>query len=309
MKNEDDKVHESADRTVVTSIEKVEPSDQKRAYILFLAGPLVGKLHLLEEGKTIIGRSPDVTIPVNDNRVSRRHLCISVQGDVATIEDLGSTNGTFVNGKRVTTHVLADGDKIQVSSATIFKFALQDQTENIFHKELYKMAVVDPVTGVYNKRYFQERIKEELSLARRSKGGLALIMIDIDHFKNVNDTHGHLAGDMILHQVAALLRGDIRQEDLLARYGGEEFAVIVRGGTEEQTVQLAERMRKTVESAPITFEEKNIPVTISLGVAALEEGHDYTDPNALIQAADECLYHSKQHGRNKTTSTSAMGKT
>lgn len=307
MKNEDEKVHESADRTVITAIEKVEPSDQKRAYILFLAGPLVGKLHLLEEGKTVVGRSPDVTIPVNDNRVSRRHLCIAVQGNVATIEDMGSTNGTFVNGQRVTTHVLADGDKIQVSSATIFKFALQDQTENIFHKELYKMAVVDPVTSVYNKRYFQERIKEELSLARRSKGGLALIMIDIDHFKGVNDTHGHLAGDMVLHQVAALIHGDIRQEDLLARYGGEEFAVIVRGGTEEQTVQLAERMRKTVESASITFEEKTIPITISLGVAAISEAQDYADTNALIQAADERLYYSKQHGRNKTTSASEMG--
>lgn len=296
--------HEPTEGTVITSIENVAPVDQKRAYILFLAGPLVGKLHLLEEGTTTIGRSNEATIPINDTRISRRHVALRVEGERVTLEDLGSTNGTFINGQRMKTHGLRDGDKIQISSSTIFKFALQDHTENIFHKELYKMAVIDPVTNIYNKRFFQERLREELSHARRAKAPLSLIMIDIDHFKQVNDTYGHLAGDMILHQVAELLKHVIRQEDILARYGGEEFGVILRGSGEATAVVLAERMRQMVGTATITFEKHTIPVTISLGVAALDREHDYPESDAFIQAADACLYQSKQQGRNRTTAVS-----
>ncbi|MBI2346978.1 MAG: GGDEF domain-containing protein [Deltaproteobacteria bacterium] len=292
-----------SDGTIITQIDETAATEPKRAYILFLSGPLVGKLHLLEEGDTVIGRGTEATIAINDNRISRRHVQIRLQGETALIEDMGSTNGTFVNGHRVQQQKLCDGDKIQVSSSTIFKFALQDKTENIFHKELYRMAIVDPVTNVYNKRYFLERLKEEFSLARRGKQPLALVMIDIDHFKLVNDTHGHLAGDLVLQQVAALLKEMVRQEDLLARYGGEEFAVLLRGTSEDKAMTLAERMRATTAAAPFRFEQQNISVTISLGIAAMEPDRDYTDPTQFIKAADECLYYSKEHGRNRATST------
>ncbi|MBI4366686.1 MAG: diguanylate cyclase [Deltaproteobacteria bacterium] len=307
MSESDGKKAEHVESTVVTAIAEVAGAEGKRAYILFLAGPLVGKLHLLEDGVTVIGRSNDVTIPINDSRISRRHVQIRVENASGVLEDLGSTNGTFVNGCRVSTHALADGDKIQISSSTIFKFALQDQTENIFHKELYKMAVLDPVTNVHNKRFFLERFKEEFSHARRAKHPLGLILLDIDHFKQVNDTHGHLAGDMVLHQVAGRVKETVRQEDIVARYGGEEFAVIVRGATEEQTAALAERIRSVVAATPCQFEARTIPITVSGGVAALTPAHDFAEPNALIQATDDCLYSSKQHGRNRITTLS--GKT
>lgn len=294
-------VSREVEHTVVTAIERVEGPGPKRAYILFLSGPLVGKLHMLAQGKTVMGRSREASLVVSDNRVSRQHLEIDVAGDRAIIRDLGSTNGTFVNGQKVAEHRLVDGDKVQISSVTIFKYALQDHTENVFHKELYKMAVTDPVTALYNKRYFLERLKEEFSHARRASAPLALIMIDIDFFKRVNDTHGHLAGDMVLHQVSQVLKGIVRTEDLLCRYGGEEFSVLLRDADAASAAALAERMRAQVAGSAFSFEGTAIPVTISLGVAALTPQQPKPDPDALIQSADQALYASKQGGRNRVT--------
>lgn len=295
------KEKDAAEKTIITQVTHVEGETTKRAYILFLSGPLIGKLFHLQDGCTSIGRATDADITVADPRISRHHSKIDVQAEDIIIEDLGSTNGTFVNGKRASRQKLSDGDKIQISSSTVFKFALQDKTENIFHKELYKMAVVDPVTNVYNKRFFIERLKEEFSHSRRSKIPMALLMVDVDFFKKVNDTHGHLAGDMLLHQLAKIMKDMIRNEDVLARYGGEEFAAILRGTNKTGAYNLAERIRQKVASAPLIFEEKKIPVTISIGVAALDDGLKHDTQEEFIKDADEKLYQSKQNGRNKTT--------
>lgn len=291
----------SHDSTVITSIEKLDTDQERKAYILFLSGPLQGKLYCLDLEQTIVGRAEDVDIPINDARISRHHFRISIEGGKAFIEDLGSTNGTFVNGKRVKHHELQNGDKIQISSSTVIKFAFGDKGERMFHDEFYQMANFDAVTGIYNKRFFNERFKEEFSHAKRNKTPLSLIMIDIDFFKKTNDTHGHLAGDFVLHQVAQAIKGIIRGEDILARYGGEEFVVVLRGIELTGAVLLAERIRKNLEDTPATFEEKKIPVTISAGVATLS-GDNFKTPTDLIAAADEQLYRSKQGGRNKVSS-------
>jgi diguanylate cyclase (GGDEF)-like protein len=293
---------ETAEKTIITQVTKFEEASPKKVYIIFLSGPLIGKLYHLQEGITVLGRASDANISIADNRISRHHLQIEVNGENVTIEDLGSTNGTFINGERITKHDLVDGDKIQISSATVFKFALQDKTENIFHKELYKMAVIDPVTNIYYKRFFLERLAEEFSHAKRSKLGLALLMIDIDFFKKVNDTHGHLAGDMILHRLASMVRTMVRGEDVLARYGGEEFVAILRQTNKTGAFNLAERIRMKVAGNPIEFEGHKIPVTISIGVASLDEGKDHATPDDLIKDADDKLYASKENGRNRTTS-------
>lgn len=300
MTTEPKKKPHDTEKTIFTAIERSEV-DQKQAYILFLSGPLVGKLHMLADGPTIIGRSPDATLCVNDNRVSRHHTKITLQGGRAVLTDLGSTNGTYVNGQKADQHPLQDGDKVQLSSATIFKFALQDQTENVFHKELYKMAVVDAVTNIYNRRYLLERLKEEFSHARRMKKPLSLLILDIDFFKQVNDTHGHLAGDLVLHQVAQRLQASVRAEDLLARYGGEEFAILQRDADAASALGLAERLRTAVGSAPMMFEQTPILVTISLGVATITVDRTFDSTEAFIQCADDALYQSKQHGRNRVT--------
>lgn len=292
---------DTAEKTIITQVTKLPDESTKKAYILFLSGPLIGKLLHLQNGVTIIGRAPDADIVINDQRISRHHVQIAVDSEEVVIEDMGSTNGTFINGQRVKKNDLHDGDKIQISSATIFKFALQDRTENIFHKELYKMAIIDPVTNIYNKRFFIERLNEEFSHAKRSKSGLSLLMIDIDFFKKVNDAHGHLAGDMLLHQLAKTFRSMVRNEDILARYGGEEFVAILRTTNKAGAHLLAERIREKVASAPLDFEKQKIPITISIGVASLDEAKNHDTPEDLIKDADEKLYQSKQNGRNRTT--------
>jgi len=292
---------EIVEKTIITKVTKLDDISQKKAYILFLSGPLIGKLLQLNEGITIIGRATEADIEINDARISRHHVRIEVAGGKVIASDMGSTNGTFVNGVRISKRELTDGDKIQISSQIVFKFAFQDKTENIFHKELYKMAIIDPVTNIYNKRYFLERLNEEFSHARRTKIPISILMIDIDFFKKVNDTHGHLAGDMILQKLADIIKQKIRNEDIIARYGGEEFISLLRGTGKEGALVLAERIRLFIEGVNFEFEGHKIKITISIGISSLEPGADFPTHEDFIKAADEKLYYSKEHGRNRTS--------
>ncbi len=290
---------EIRDQTVVTEIPDLDRKE-KQAYIVFLSGPLVGKIHLLEEGTVRMGRAADIDIPINDLGISRHHLQIQLRQGVARVKDLGSTNGTYLNGNRVKEAELKDGDKIQISSSTIMKFAYQDKVENIFHTELYRMAVVDALTGAYNKRFFEERFREEFSYCLRNNVPLSLLMVDIDHFKNVNDEHGHPAGDFILSHVTALLRSIVRREDIVARYGGEEFAIVLKATPSEGATILAERMRRLIDESTFDFEEKRIHVTISVGIATLN-AQNLPDAEAMVKTADSFLYNSKNKGRNRVS--------
>lgn len=299
---------ESIDQTVITSITKMAGQKPKRPYLMFLAGPLLGKLFPLNEGETVLGRSPEADIVINDSRISRKHLQITVEGEAVLVKDLGSTNGTFVNGEKVTTEqVLHEDDKIQISPATIFKFSLADEDEKIAFDELYELGVLDPLTSVNNKRSFIARLKEELSHSRRTKIDLSLLMIDIDFFKKINDTYGHLAGDHVLIKLSKILQAMTRHEDIVARYGGEEFAVILRNTNEDGATLLAERIRTSVEGNILKFEEDEIKITISIGIASLSEKNDFESYTHFIAAADKCLYFSKEHGRNRTTNLSQFG--
>jgi diguanylate cyclase (GGDEF)-like protein len=299
------KKKDSVDSTVVTTIEKIEAPEDIKAYILFLSGPLQGKLYELEHGRTSIGRADDVNIPINDSRVSRYHFQINVTPGEAILEDLGSTNGTYVNGHKAQSHKLQSGDKIQISSSTIIKFAFGDAGERMFHDEIYNLANFDAATGIYNKQFFKKRFEEEFAFAKRTPKGMSLLMCDIDFFKKVNDTHGHMAGDFVLNHVAQIIKKTIRDEDVLARYGGEEFVVILREIGEEGAYKLAERIRESISITPVEFEGSNILVTLSIGVASLED-ETIESPKALIATADEMLYSSKENGRNRTTSAHHM---
>lgn len=292
---------ETHDETVITPIPQLDKDKkEKHAYIVFLSGPLVGKIHLLEEGAIKLGRATEADIPINDLGISRHHLQIENQKGVVRIKDLGSTNGTYLNGLRVQEAELCDGDKIQISSSTIIKFAYQDKVENIFHTELYRMAVVDALTGAYNKRYFEERLREEFTYCLRNNVPLSLLMLDIDYFKEVNDTHGHQAGDFILGHIAALTKSLIRSEDILARYGGEEFAVILKATDPKGGITIAERIRRIIDESIFEFEGKKIHLTVSLGIATLSF-KNFGDYEALVKAADQFLYQSKFNGRNRVS--------
>jgi len=300
MKKDHDAEHD--DRTEATFISDI-PSlgKDKDAYIIFLSGPLMGKLHLLKDGKVILGRGNDVDIPINDLGISRHHAAIEFQKGTAVLKDLGSTNGTFINGHRVEESQLKDGDKIQISSSTILKYSYQDRTENIFHNELYRMAVVDALTGAYNKRYFEERIKEEFSYCLRNRLPLSLVLYDIDHFKKANDTYGHPAGDYVLGRIATLTKSVIRNEDIFARYGGEEFAVVLKTTDSSGALMLAERLRRLIDESDFEFEGKKIHITVSIGIATLSD-ENFSDWEAMLKLADTLLYKSKNGGRNRVTS-------
>src|SRR6185312_5151465 len=204
----------------------------------------VGEMYKITAESTVIGRGQQADIQVIDEGISRRHAEIMHVGGEIVIRDLGSTNGTYCNGDRISEHHLTDGDKIQVGSTTILKFTFHDSLDESFQRQMYESALRDGLTKIFNKKYFLDRLESEFAYAVRHKTPLSLVMFDIDHFKKINDTHGHLAGDYALAELANLVSQTIRQEDVFARYGGEEFAVICRGVDLVGAAAFGERIRR-----------------------------------------------------------------
>ena len=273
----------------------------ERAYLVILAGPQMGEMVKLEPGKAIVvGREEGVGLLLMDDGVSRQHARLILQGDGVLLNDLGSRNGTFVNGSKVTERRLADGDKIQIGVATTIKFTFTDNLEEEYQRRLVEAALKDPLTGIYNRRHFDERMQAEFAAARRHGTPLSLLVIDVDHFKQINDNHGHLAGDALLKVVARALSEGLRKEDILARYGGEEFVVIARGTSLAGATQFAERLRECIERASCNWQGAELRVTASIGLAQL--GADMT-VQQLIDAADRGVYQAKNGGRNQVCAT------
>lgn len=286
------------DETIVASITELEGLQQKKPAMDILGGPAMGQQILLEEGDLTWGRSREADVFVEDEAISRYHFKVSVRDRLATIEDLGSTNGTYINGKRVERQLLQSNDKIQISSNTVLRFSYVDPIDTDVHQRFYEMALFDPVTQAHTKRYFLDRIQHEVAYSKRKSLPLSLIIFDLDHFKNVNDTYGHPAGDCVLQRVAELTQEMIRTEDVFARYGGEEFVILMRDAREAPARALAERLREAVEKKLFEFEGQMIPVRISAGVACCSDKHA-GEAKDLIQWADQALYYSKNNGRNQ----------
>ncbi len=293
------------DETVVTQIGKLEGITEKEPAVDFLGGPSMGQQVILEEGEYVFGRSKDANVVVEDDAISRYHFKVKVKDKIVTIEDLESTNGTFVNGIRIKQQVLGTNDKIQISSATVLRFSYVDLIDKNTHERFYEMALYDAVTLAHTKRYFLDRINHEFTHSKRRNFNLSLMIFDLDHFKKVNDTFGHPAGDFILQKVSETTKSLIRNEDIFARYGGEEFVILMRDTDEADAVKLAERIRRKIENARFVFEAQYIPVTVSLGVASLFNDN-FQSHDELIKAADKCLYYSKSHGRNRVSSLTLM---
>jgi len=264
-----------------------------------LAGQDIGKNYEIDKKMFFIGRNTTCDIHVNDEDVSRKHARVEVKPEGITIHDLGSTNGTLVNGMKVKKHLLQEGDRIQVGSFTILKFNYLDALENTFNEELYNSANRDFLTTLYNKKYFLDRLSIEFSFSRRHKTALSLVIFDIDHFKKINDKHGHVAGDLILRDMSLKVKSQKREEDLLARFGGEEFMLILRDTSAEKAILIAEHMRESIKKHKFKFEKKNISVTVSIGIAVLED-NNFNNIQDFIKAADKELYKAKKQGRNRT---------
>jgi diguanylate cyclase (GGDEF)-like protein len=280
---------------------KLPPSGRgDRPYLIILAGGSVGEIYALKQAESLIGRGQSAAIRIEDDGISRRHAKVVVEGKDVYVQDLKSVNGTLVNGELVTARrLLADGDKITLGATTILKFTYIDDLEVTFQRKMLEAALRDGLTAAFNKRYFLERLGTELAFAQRHHTPLSLIMMDVDHFKKINDTHGHPAGDEVLAALSNVAHEIIRKEDVFARYGGEEFAVLCRSVDVAHAGVLAERLRERIANTVVEYEGEKIPITVSLGVADISEDPAAANSEKLIAAADDALYEAKQGGRNR----------
>tara|TARA_B100000029_G_scaffold493706_1_gene556529 strand:+ start:452 stop:1408 length:957 start_codon:yes stop_codon:yes gene_type:complete len=265
--------------------------------LVLLMGPDIGKRFPLGEGKHLVGRDSEALISLREASVSRHHAEVVVDDSQVVVRDMGSTNGTYVNDGLVTSSTVSDGDIVKFGRV-IFKFLCGSNIENAYHQEIYRLTTTDPMTQLFNRRYLMETLVREISRARRYHHELSFAMVDLDHFKHVNDTYGHLAGDHVLKMVGRSLQRSLRRPDILARYGGEEFGVIFPETGLEAVIEVSERLRESVAKRAYTFDGFPIPITISMGVAALSPD-DSADGIDLIQRADERLMAAKSGGRNK----------
>lgn len=237
---------------------------------------------------------------IEDGGASRTHARVyETEEGRYVIEDLGSKNGTFVGGQRIERAELSSGDRIQLGPNVVMSFAIVDAQAERLTQELYESSVRDPLTRAYNRRYLLERLVSEIAFARRHKSRLALLILDIDHFKNINDSYGHLAGDDVLRELANLVQRMIRTEDVFARLGGEEFVVVVRGISHANVGRFAERLRIAVSELQVFSEGTTLRLTVSVGFALLEElPEESRVADGLLRLADERLYRVKSSGRN-----------
>ena len=289
-------------------------------------------LYLDKERKYLIGRAPDNDIVLDDESVSRHHAVLAWGRSAFQMADRKSTNGTWVNGSRISTIRLLDGDGIRIGNTTLrylirggeepgeedggdtiliekrlaelekdlpseTRDKVRDLKQYITRKRdaLARMAFRDTLTGLHNRRYFDEKLDEEITRAKRYDRALSLILVDIDHFQAYNDTWGHQKGDEVLAAVAGILKSSCRSSDIVARYGGEEMVFILPETDASRAVKLAEKARHNIEVR--TEAAAGQPVTVSLGVAGLGPGT--STASSLIAAADRALYRAKEQGRNR----------
>jgi diguanylate cyclase (GGDEF)-like protein len=277
----------------------------KRPCLVVIAGQHLGEIFPIE-GEIIIGRDTEAQLRLHeDEGVSRRHARVTKVADGALLADLGSQNGTYVDGERVQEQVLKEGMKIRVGQTSVLKFARYDAVEEKAQRQLLESALRDALTRAFNRRYFMQRLAAEIRFAERHHQPLALLMLDVDNFKQINDGHGHQLGDEVLRTLVAVLAETLRAEDVLARMGGEEFAILVRGVSRDNALVLGERLRRVVETISLKHDDKPLPLTVSIGISLfpIADGPEGAPADQtggkLIELADAALYRAKNGGRNR----------
>ncbi len=296
----------SEERTKVTKLKKDAITDSSitnpEGFLLILYPPSAGlgqRISIPVNTSVSIGRHPDCSFQINDDSVSRRHAEVYNDGNGNfTVKDLGSTNGTHVNDSPIRRQrALANGDRLRIGTV-LLKFLTGNDIENSYHDDVYKLTISDALTETYNKRYLLDFLDREIEKVKRTGRPMSFVMIDIDRFKVLNDTYGHLVGDLVLREVARRIAGTVRKGEVFARYGGEEFSVVLPETDLEGAMEFAERARQQVAASPFEAEGNRIPVTISLGVTELVPPYDDIRPEGLIARADTKLYEAKNAGRN-----------
>jgi diguanylate cyclase (GGDEF)-like protein len=290
-------------KTRVTTLEELKVKPKGDDCLVVIYAPIasdLGKRHVLQKDAMSIGRDRDNDIVLDSDSVSRRHAKVEHRDRAFFVVDLDSTNGTFVNDdpEPIAMCQLRRGDQIKVGD-TIFKYLSGSDVEAQYHETIFNMTITDGLTDISNKKQLDTVLTKEIPRALRHGRELSLMMIDIDHFKEVNDTYGHLAGDTVLQSLSAILQKRLRPDDELGRYGGEEFCAILPETPLDGAVKIAEELRRLVEQHAFVVEGEQIKITISIGVSELKKGMDV---KAFYKSADEMLYQAKRTGRNRVCS-------
>jgi two-component system, cell cycle response regulator len=281
-------------RRTAISIPSERPPNAGPPCLVIISGDDIGRRFELGTQEVSIGRADTCTICVNTDQVSRKHATVqSILGKYYLV-DMRSTNGTFVNEQKVERAKLLDGDQIRVGK-TVLKYT-ESHVEQRYFEHAFNLASMDALTGAFNKRYFDESFGKEVQRSQQAGTPLCIVLFDIDHFKKINDTYGHPAGDAVLKNVSAAVASQLRDGDALFRVGGEEFALVLSATPRELAIQAAEAVRALIESLVTDFMGTRITATLSLGVAELSSGEQ---PAALYQRVDEKLYAAKRGGRNR----------
>ncbi len=268
----------------------------RTACVVVIHGPGIGSRVDIGDARISVGRSPQTDLHVPHASISRRHCEFWRSGDNYFVRDLGSTNRTRLNELPIEVAELADGDHI-VLGDVILKFISHSSVEAGYHEEIYQLATHDALTGLFNRRQFSDLLASEAARSLRREPNTVLAIIDVDHFKRINDRFGHLEGDGVLKKLAEILRSHVRAGDVLARIGGEEFAVLMADTDIEQAKQFAERVREAVEASVFAPGAEPQTMTVSVGLAALSKSR--REPTELMRAADRALYAAKETGRNR----------
>ncbi|HVY28219.1 MAG TPA: GGDEF domain-containing protein [Polyangiaceae bacterium] len=267
---------------------------EQRALLLVLSGTRLGHRLVLGDAPIDVGRGSAAGLILDADSVSRKHARIERFGGGHKIVDLGSTNGTYVNGIKIKEHILTDGDRIGIGKA-LLKYMAGGNIEGAYHEEVQRLMRFDPLTNVFNKRHFDESLRLAVFTAAGASRALSLIVFDLDHFKKVNDTHGHMAGDAVLCGASQAVQSILSPTEVFGRVGGEEFAVLCEDTELAAALERAEAIRRAVSREPYVFEEKRLPATVSVGVAQLAAAEE---AEGLFERADEQLYAAKGAGRN-----------
>ena len=269
--------------------------------LLVVDGVEKGRPIILEAGRATFGRGAMCDISIQGRGISRSHMRVIWDADakIVTVEDAGSTNGVYVEGERITRTTIIDGDVVYLGPETAMRLEFTPDTDAMLRVRQYENSIVDDLTGIHNRRYLMSSLEHEMAFASRHSQNLCLLLVDIDHFKQVNDVHGHQVGDAVIQQLAGLIADSLRAEDSFARLGGEEFAIVSRGLSAENAMNMAERLRTQVEAHVFHREDVTLFCTVSVGGAVIRPGRNQ-DTAQFLKHADENLYKAKNEGRNRT---------
>jgi diguanylate cyclase (GGDEF)-like protein len=290
------------------------PKRDLRPALVFLTGDLLAVPIPLEREAVILGRAIEADVRVNDAKISRQHARINTIFNRETnrteyvLTDLESRNGTFLNGQRIVQEVLQNGDKITIGEH-IMRFDLLDEIDREYQRQIRRLLSHDDLTGLLSSRSFFSELRREAARAGQENRPFCVLMMDVDFFKAVNDTYGHLTGSKTLEEIGGCIMKNLRSGDVAARFGGEEFAAFLLDATLAQAHIAAERIRSEIENQKFSVIRQGKPseahhITISIGIASFPA--DSSDPIELVEMADSALYRAKREGRNRVCAYRAL---